>query len=187
VFNMTGNYLTNNPPPVPYLNINEFKRLWYSYQNEILDQNKATYIPPKTGKLYVDPSRSMEDQLKKFIYSVFEKSHPLQFTEEIQKINNKLGQHPLITKEIKKLLQISRNTNTNKQNIDKAIQIINNNNALSSIGTLEFMDQIAKFNTIDIVYSEESNNTSSNMKRITDPTNKHNKKYTELMFNDLFT
>ena len=185
VFNMTGNYLTNNPPPVPYTNINELKRLWYSYQNEILAE-KPVDEGKTSEKVYIYPNTDLQSQLKKFIDSVFKNTYSQMFSAEKNKIVNKIKlDNPLIISSIIENFN-SVNKSKMKSNTNEAIRIINNNNALSSIGTLEFMDQIAKFNTVDIVYSEETGEPTRNT-RITETYVKHNKEYKEIMPNGHFT
>lgn len=183
VFNMTGNYKTNNPPPIPYVNINDLKHYWYSYKNNILSSgDKKT---PDT--LYIEPTMDINEQLRRFVSLVFSGDYKSQFEKLYQKAIKTIDIHndektstklSVLNHDIS--LYKNNYVNGRKHNIkitamENIIKCIDNSNALSAIGTLEFMDQIAKFNTTNVVYNISY--VESEGSKITDKTEFHNIKY----------
>jgi hypothetical protein len=106
----------NNPPPIKYININDIKHAYYKNLKE-------------PDEIYI---------------------------KEFQKYNNENFQSNYYKKieEIKKKYNINFDTQTikqeqienNKINILNFFQKVDNHNAVTTIGTLEFMDKISKYN-----------------------------------------
>jgi hypothetical protein len=145
VFNISKQ--ANNPPPIPYIDINRFKQLFYL---EIIKKYG------NSGEIVVE-----KDKITSLI-SQFNK-----ITDEINYFNTKVGD--LLEKDeyinTKKIIDtFSRELNKsditinefNRRTIENFINLIDNSNAVSAIGTLEFVDQIAKFNTVNTICSNNS-------------------------------
>jgi len=113
--------LANNPPPVPYIDINELKQ--YFYQNYDNKDFQASIYKEKVSNAYNKARLSfiLESDLQ-----------PLNALSKIQ-INNE-G----VTIEIYNQIHV-------------LITKIDNTNAVSAIGTIEFLDRISKSNTINNV------------------------------------
>lgn len=63
-----------------------------------------------------------------------------------------------IDKEIRDSIKDNYERGVNyKSHIKSFIDMIDKSNAASAIGTLEFLDQIAKFNTVDVICKKEKN------------------------------
>jgi hypothetical protein len=136
VFNISRG--ANNPPPTPYLDINRLKMLYY--YEDILNEKKQEFIK--------ESERIIEMIDIKFADK----------TNGLKLIMNPQGESILSKfKNIKdsfikgdKNFQILYDKSY-KPKIQNFIDMIDKNNAVSSIGTLEFLDQIAKFNTVKSV------------------------------------
>ena len=139
VFNISP--VANNPPPVPYIDIN---RLKYIYKYLI-----------KIGR-YTDASI---EELKKEIRTILAKinNNPrlsdLKTTTILRVDNIHTSLHKVtilegITFLIDTSNQISYKLDNTRELIQQFIELIDRSNAISAIGTLEFLDQLAKFNTV---------------------------------------
>lgn len=125
VFNISKDLHTNNPPPVPYIDINKLKRLFV--QGESLDTLKDHY-------------NFRRDMLLN--YNV-EKINPLIQSDAIKKMDDY----------VKNASKTGKKTNIVSSLYNNVFREIDNNNAASAIGTLEFIDQLSKFNSTDVVCS----------------------------------
>jgi hypothetical protein len=143
----------NNPPPVPYIDINKLK---YIYQ-------------------YLMVGQKYSDRLKNTLKTELERIYQLITNDFIDKVNdlviariqNKAGLYgelknkDYIVSAIKFLIdniQIKGfNISNTKGLIRQFIELIDNSNAISAIGTLEFLDQLAKFNTVTNVCRLDTN------------------------------
>jgi hypothetical protein len=145
VFNISKQ--ANNPPPIPYIDINRFKQLFYL---EIIKKYG------NSGEIILEKDKIMS------LISQFDK-----IVAEINFFNTKVGD--LLEKDeyinTKKIIEtLSRESNkpeiilneSNRKTIEDFINLIDNSNAVSAIGTLEFVDQIAKFNTVNTICSNNS-------------------------------
>ena len=145
VFNISRG--ANNPPPTPYLDINKLKLLFY-YEDIV---NKP----------------SLQDEFIEEASNIINKI--------MVEFKDKVGDLTTIKSNISKqksifdlLNQVKEYFNTHTNNIDKKtynqlykffikefIDMIDKSNAVSAIGTLEFLDQIAKFNTIKSICNSQ--------------------------------
>lgn len=127
VFNISKS--ANNPPPVPYIDINNLKLIF----NNKLD--KTTDIKPILKEI-VDSLQYFEDKVVLDSNIVYNINHIIANTEQItnEYLNTAFttGDYALYNNYIKEF-----------------INAIDKNNAASAIGTLEFVDKIAKFNTVN--------------------------------------
>lgn len=110
VFNISKN--ANNPPPIPYIDINDIK---YNYNNKNYDELKELLI-----NFEINNDRSPLNKFKKDVIKI---------------------------KDI--LTYLNTNNYTNKENIEKFIEYIDRFNSSSAVGTLEYLDSVAKYNTVN--------------------------------------
>ena len=117
----------NNPPPVPYIDINKLKQIFYNKTSE-------------------DMRPYMQTALNKY----------MEFKEIINIDANTVEKIEIIIKDKENVERVRDyafiNNHYDKTLITKVndfITQIDNINAATSIGTLEFIDKIAKFNTVN--------------------------------------
>ncbi len=144
VFNISRQ--ANNPPPVPYIDINDLKIDVATYkpkeENEennkikqnIIEHLKRLYYKLNNGKNFSNGRLDYGDEttFEQHQVSVILSSIP--YNEIYNKTNEMFEEFDIET-------------------IKKFIETIDNNNAVSAIGTLEFVDQIAKYNTTKTICS----------------------------------
>ena len=188
VFNISR--AANNPPPTPYIDINELKLLFNNSDIHDLYTDKLIVFQEKTQEIidmieqgpYEKTDEDIPDSEKKPInkHGFNNRVDGLRQIPTIYngisnreyKLNNTDGADTIITK-MKKLNEHFKNyasiadenekeyyeeknylyTNVIKEFID----MIDKNNAISAVGTLEFLDQLAKFNTITNVCRNNDN------------------------------
>lgn len=192
VFNMSREK-ANNPPPVPYIDINAIKKYYYSHTDIIYD-DLTTYkfeypgietnsypIPYKPDPQYIlnirksfykeclnivhiidnkynnDGRKTMIGTIQQDkIYQRFKdfvNGKLRKFIEDITSDEFKIKSRTNIlekkTEENTVVIKISKSEYTSI--FQDFIEMIDNSNAISSIGTLEFMDQITKFNQTNVL------------------------------------
>ena len=147
VFNISPD--ANNPPPVPYIDINELKialkkieKQDMDAKNELIQNLKKIYYKIKGNSfdntVYENENENTFDQSKTSSIQQFIFNNKNIF-DTVFSILTKIqqpGQDPI------------------KQDIfyiKKFIESIDNNNAISAIGTLEFLDQISKYHTTQTI------------------------------------
>jgi hypothetical protein len=142
VFNISRG--ANNPPPTPYLDINEFKSIYYFkniFSKDGFEKNQKDFI-------------DQGDRIIKMISETFkDKVADLQtIKSQIERNNTIYNLFVIVINYFKEPLntnKLQQTYNTSyKRYVKELIDMIDNNNAVSAIGTLEFIDQITKFNTI---------------------------------------
>ena len=142
VFNISRG--ANNPPPTPYLDINKFKSIYYfenMFSGDGFQKIQTEFI-------------SQGERIIKMISDTFkDKAADLQTIKSESTPNNTI--FTLFVKVINyfkdplNINKLQQTYNTSyKYYVKELIDMIDNNNAVSAIGTLEFIDQITKFNTI---------------------------------------
>ena len=140
VFNISRQ--ANNPPPVPYMDINDLKidvaiykskEEYAENKEKIIKHLKRLYYKLNNRKKLIDDSAEYVDETT---FEPHQVSVILSSTEynEIYRDNKIFGVFDIKT-------------------IKRFIETIDNNNAVSAIGTLEFLDQIAKYNTTNTICS----------------------------------
>jgi hypothetical protein len=147
VFNISRQ--ANNPPPVPYIDINDLKINTTLYEKTEKETTKTLII----------------NDLKRLYYKLNE--HPLKddatnYTDETTFQHNQVS---VILNSNEYTAIYENNENFENFNIDIIkgfIRTIDNNNAVSAIGTLEFVDQIAKYNTTNTICSAAKLNENFN-------------------------
>jgi hypothetical protein len=166
VFNISKD--ANNPPPIPYIDINILKNIFF-----IEMKGKYLGITEISMKTANDFTYNFDIIVKK-ITLFYSKVGDLLENDIFKKINDLIQ---LINNEIEKDNSDTKNNEKkdieekdifysineeNKKTIKNFINLIDNSNAVSAIGTLEFVDQIAKFNTVNTICSSNSPYLSSN-------------------------
>jgi hypothetical protein len=204
VFNMSRER-ANNPPPVPYIDINSIKTFYYLHSDVIYDdatiynfkhptvesQNEIQY-PTKPDKKYVlnirntfyteclkliniidnkyngyntitidgkpelDNGRStmistIQKDAKYKSFKNFVNNQLKQFVAEINDPSRNTRKSIFENKDVENTPVIDINKNAYDEIFTNFIEMIDNTNAISSVGTLEFMDQITKFNQTNIL------------------------------------
>jgi hypothetical protein len=134
VFNVS--MMDNNPPPVPYINLNKYKT--YLQKNEVVNINELkTNLDNIKEKLiyYNNPMYSVViQQIDDYLYYIEKKNKKEDEKEDKNIIIN--------CKEILKYI----------------VQLIDNLNSASVIGTLEYIDRVMKLNNTNILCSDENYN-----------------------------
>ena len=134
VFNVSR--LADNPPPVPYIDINHLKQIYYNKDSEysqkypilwvLHDLNKQIEnLPLVTNKSIITNLTSLITDAKKD-YIINNKSENILTMLDQSKVSFNVGNR-----------------------LKEIIEEIDIHNAASTIGTLEFLDQLAKFNSVN--------------------------------------
>ena len=138
VFNVSR--LTDNPPPHPYIDINDLKQIYYNkgdiHERELLPllHNLKTFVEQDidiTNKTNTKLTEAVFYQKIKTLYDVGIRYH-----------NNEPG----LIFNINKIEQ--RASSDVKYLLKQMIEEIDIHNASSTIGTLEFLDQVSKFASV---------------------------------------
>jgi hypothetical protein len=171
VFNISRS--ANNPPTVPYIDINELKIAFKIFEKEYNDN-----VSIKDYKISNDVKNELMKNLKKIYYKIKGTSfdvnenidNPIQVVTDGSNINenkfdeSKTSSIQLFMYNNRNLFDVIYHDNdniltklNNAQNasdifyIKKFIECIDNSNAISAIGTLEFLDQISKYYTTQTI------------------------------------
>ena len=139
VFNISKK--ANNPPPVPYISINKLKYFYYNKNYE-----------------------KVKEELEKIICE-YKNKNPAKYDEtcklnnyDEKKINNILDNETfknLLETRDNIIEEIDNKTDNEKDlynnQLKSLFDLFNNFNSASAIGTLEFVDSLAKYNTINSI------------------------------------
>jgi len=132
VFNIGVN--VNNPPPIPYVDINNIQIIFNKYNNNIFENNN------KFNGDYIEPLKLEYDKI-----IVLLDSYNQTDASEYTKKNNEII-------EFYKNQQYSQGSHESvNKNVKELIDFFNNFNSISSIGTVEFLDKISKFNLTNVI------------------------------------
>ena len=175
----------NNPPPVPYMDINELKRVFFAdistkeqFANFIEQGKRIVGMITNTCGTY-DTRESFNDKVSDLIvtpqiYDISIITSPLvhdkktifgDFEEIINSPYNKFIQN------YKKILMY-------KERIRRFINMVDNSNAISAIGTLESIERMSKYYTVDTLCKAEAFDNKYKSLYRENPTNggKHTRK-----------
>ena len=144
----------NDPPPVPYIDINKLKTLVRHYWYDIC-------TPDSTQ----EKNDQVDELRKQFIYEC--KSIFCRINNRYKTFTTNDNPYQKFSRLLPYLFDDNddkwKYTSTDQQNIEQQqdvlndfINMIDNSNATSTIGTLEFMDQTAKYNRTNIICSENA-------------------------------
>jgi len=178
VFNISRS--ANNPPSIPYIDINELKINVMLYKKNGDNASKDKMLKElvllycKLGIVTLNESDKIVEGTTSFAENIknnkifkkyidyfntnqqTEKSSPEYITTfKNNQINSIItsAEYKIIYKFLKEYKndEITNITEDTIITIEKFIQIVDGNNAVSAIGTLEFTDQIAKYNTTQTI------------------------------------
>ena len=140
--------VANNPPPVPYIDINIMKKLYYNPPNndytEFIKEFKRFFEKDTSEKFKNPPLSYFEtDFSDKNNENIFSKDavnnvETIKINDIFQNANIESGRITTVNEDNKNIIEIF-------------FELINKFNASSAIGTLDFLDQLAKFNTINSI------------------------------------
>jgi hypothetical protein len=130
VFNVSR--LADNPPTVPYIDINNLKQIYYNKDSAYSQQYPLLWALHKL-KLQIDDLKLKHSPL-------FYRGLMTLIDAAIADYKDKPDNVLTITRE---------NSGRFMVDLTKLIQTIDIHNAASTIGTLEFLDQLAKFNSVN--------------------------------------
>jgi len=150
VFNVSR--LADNPPPVPYIDINHLKQIYYNNDSEYSEKYPLLWALYEL-KVQIEKLTKQQIKMLPLIEYVSEeeqgKNLPLidtltkliEVAIEDYKVNNK--DEEILSKARKTISYYFMHT------LKEIIEAIDIHNAASTIGTLEFLDQLAKFNSVN--------------------------------------
>ena len=138
VFNISKG--ANNPPPTPYLDINKLKLLFY-YEDIVNDQLKTAEFIEEAKKIISMIAGEFNDKVNG-LTTIKSKINDNTIYDSFEKAVKEFA-----SKDTNKQFKETYNR-LYKSNITEFIEMIDKNNSVSAIGTMEFLDQIAKFNTV---------------------------------------
>jgi hypothetical protein len=140
----------NNPPPVPYVDINTLKKMFYY---------KTMY---ETPFVFMNLIETAIDKIK----SYGDKLAEISGSEITKKVAEAVANYKRILKNAEPATLNEFNTTFennlltpehNANAIKLFIESIDNSNAASTMGTLEFVDSVAKFNSVENICLEVDN------------------------------
>jgi hypothetical protein len=173
VFNISRS--ANNPPSIPYIDINELKINVMLYKKNGDNDSKRKMLKElvllycKLGNVHIDSTGNIVEGTtsfaKEFINNEIFKQYINGFNanqttekksspEYITTFKNNQINSIITSREYKNIYKFLKEYNNDDITIDtieEFIQIVDGNNAVSAIGTLEFTDQIAKYNTTQTI------------------------------------
>jgi hypothetical protein len=146
VFNISRG--ANNPPPTPYLDINKLKILFY-YEDIINKTSIQDEFIKEAARIIDMISNGFKDKVGDLTIIKSNISKKKSIFELFNQVKNYFEQNKN---------NIVKNTYNQlyKFYIKEFIEMIDKSNAVSAIGTLEFLDQISKFNTIKTICSSQN-------------------------------
>ena len=134
VLNLSRN--ANNPPPVPYIDINN---IWYEINHtqtkDLFNINSRFF---KESSNLIEKMQTFENKIKEMLQSdIF-----INFNEIISKIKNN-----------ENIKSYSEEDESDKKKVIIFLEEIDKLNAATAIGTLQYVDTISKFNTTQMICS----------------------------------
>ena len=152
VFNVSR--LADNPPPVPYIDINHLKQIYYNNDSEYSEKYPLLWALHEL-KEQIEKLPKQQIQMLPLIEYITDdadkKDTKLALIDALMalidvaiadyKVNNEDAD--ILSKARKSISSYFMNT------LKEIIEAIDIHNAASTIGTLEFLDQLAKFNSVN--------------------------------------
>jgi hypothetical protein len=163
VLNMTPT--KNNPPPSPYINLNDLIIAYHKFNS----LNKTTVITNFRGKnaaerkeraenKVTNAKNELNEEIKKIIDKIeYYRTQNNDFAIYDVKIDESLlnNMKEMATDDDGSASKTKDPTSDGGETIKEFIESIDNTNAVSTMGTLEFVDKISKFYTTDIICTVE--------------------------------
>jgi len=137
----------NNPPPIPYINIKELKKKWAICVNTIYSDNEDTIVKDykSISGSSIDVDTQTQDQnqsILKKLDKLLESYTPSQVSEiVIQRERMAYFDTP------KEILKDGKIYGKYKTEIDNFIKLVENHNAVTAMGTVDYADSFNKLNT----------------------------------------
>ena len=149
VFNVSR--LADNPPTVPYIDINHLKQIYYNKGSYYSDNYPISWA---LHELKLQIEKLPKEQIKRlplFEYVLEEQLEKLPLIDTLTKLIDVAKDDYTVHTSAENILSIaSSSISDNFMNMLKEIiEAIDIHNAASTIGTLEFLDQLAKFNSVN--------------------------------------
>ena len=151
VFNVSR--LADNPPPVPYIDINHLKQIYYNNNSEYSEKYPllwALHELKEQIKKLPEQNIKMLPLIEYISEEEDDKDKNLPLIDALTNLINvaigdyeKFGIEDILSKARKDISYYFMNT------LKEIIEAIDIHNAASTIGTLEFLDQLAKFNSVN--------------------------------------
>ena len=139
VFNISKN--ANNPPPIPYIDTNKIKDMFYN--TDVLKYTDNTFelecieIINKMKSFESYENFTLSELCKSSVFVDFEKHFNNHTTESPYTLSRK-------SPEAATYFSL-------KEKIENFLEAVDNSNAASAIGTLEYVDRVSKFNTVNVI------------------------------------
>jgi hypothetical protein len=164
VFNISRK--ANNPPPTPYMDINDMKR---RFSSGITDEETYTKFKLLGNKIIemIENTRDATtldnpiwfgDKVAN-LRSISSKSIPELYNagEQVPKTIFDEFKY-ILTSTLGKFKANYTQTDMYKERIEYFINMVDNSNATSAIGTLDFLDKISKYNTVNVTCNTDDPN-----------------------------
>jgi hypothetical protein len=152
VFNVSR--LADNPPPVPYIDINHLKQIYYNNDSEYSEKYPLLWalhelklqiekLPEQNIKMLplIENISEKEDEKDKNLPLINTLTKLIGVAIDDYKLHNEDAD--ILSKARESISYYFMNT------LKEIIEAIDIHNAASAIGTLEFLDQLAKFNSVN--------------------------------------
>jgi hypothetical protein len=172
VLNVSRN--ANNPPPVPYINLNElrqnYKDAYRLYALGVGNNENFQYTPTTTPE-------TLNDKCNTLLINAYKMCYFYKLFNSNEYISYYYGENKEITTVLEDILKPTTQTAYNIffDIIEGFITFIDNNNQVSAIGTLEFVDRLSKLNTVDTLCRfEPSQPHALNFQYVLEPTKTSN-------------
>jgi hypothetical protein len=152
VLNVSRN--ANNPPPVPYINLNELRQKYKeAYRLFVLGKSgKFKVVSSTSNSSNQSPDESLYIKCYDLLISSYKMSYFYRlFSSDEYKYDYEGKSTPISTLLHSILIDDGIGTPYSDlmRIIENFITFIDNNNQVSAIGTLEFVDRLSKLNTVD--------------------------------------
>lgn len=157
VFNISKS--ANNPPPIPYIDINQVWNYIKSLSDDLNNYTRENAIILRNMmydlKLKFQLYKEVTTELYNYIYDTDESGFPeLRKVGDYDQIRKEFKKVPDETKYIKESFEkytISNNYVGFFEKCKKFLMAVDKSNAASAIGTLHTVDNLAKYNTVNVI------------------------------------
>jgi len=173
----SASHSANNPPPVPYVDINKIRHSIYYGELWRYLKDKDIESVMSGIKKYIEyvydinlkgefTSTTVDEQIKSktdIISGLYDKEKLYNFIKEMKEFKDKYSQaftSPVDVNKAEEDMQLWY-VNSVKPPAVEFIKMVENVNSISAVGTLEYIDKIAKFNTTETICEICENNDNT--------------------------
>ncbi|MFY7728133.1 MAG: hypothetical protein ACOVRN_01305 [Flavobacterium sp.] len=172
VFNISRK--ANNPPPIPYMDINDMKRRFFSgisdestytefkrLGNKIIEmiENTRDNRTIDNPEWFGDKVSNLKSISSKAGFGKLSTLHELYLTSGEQIPTTIFDEFKyILTSNISKFKTNYTKLDMYKERVEDFINMVDNSNAASAIGTLDFLDKISKYNTVNVTCNTDDPN-----------------------------